>query len=252
MEAPMTTPKVFISYSHDSDEHKVWVIKLAEKLMAHGVEVLLDQWELGPGVDLAMFMERGLRDADRILMVCTPKYVAKAESGRGGVGYEKTIMTAEYMRQIDSKRVIPIIREAGAHPVPAFLGTKLYIDFSTAERAEYGFDELARELHGKPLYTKPALGAVPNFDTKPLAEPKLAEDPILKAMKAVINTYEETNNSLMSLGDVTDSARKLGLSRTYFDTLIAKLVKLGYIDLHHGFITLSDSGRAYALKNQLA
>lgn len=134
----MTTPKVFISYSHDTPEHKMWVMKLAQKLMDNGIEARLDMWELGPGDDIARFMERGLKEADRVLMVCTEKYVQKAEAGQGGAGYEKMIMTADYMKQVDSKRVIPIIRQNGTDHVPAFLGTKLYMDFSTDERAETG------------------------------------------------------------------------------------------------------------------
>ena len=94
----MITPKVFISYSHDTPEHKMWVMKLAQKLMDNGIEVMLDMWELGPGDDIARFMERGLMEADRILMVCG-EYVQKAEAGRGGVGYEKMIVTAGYMKR---------------------------------------------------------------------------------------------------------------------------------------------------------
>lgn len=248
----MATPKVFVSYSHDSPEHKMWVMKLAEKLFKHGVEVLLDAWELKPGVDISMFMERSLKEADRILMVCTPNYVKKAEEGKGGVGYEKTIMTAEYMRSVQSTRVIPIIREKGTTHVPAFLSTKMYLDFSTDEVAEFNFDELVRELHGKPLYVKPELGAVPNFDTKPAAEPKLAEDPVLKAMKALINAYEASNKDAIWKPQVVDAARQLGMSRTYFDTIFAQLEELGYVHVSSGFAYLTDAGRAYALENKLA
>ncbi|WP_413540926.1 SEFIR domain-containing protein, partial [Chromobacterium subtsugae] len=38
--AMTTSPKVFISYSHDSDEHKEWVYKIACKLIESGVETL--------------------------------------------------------------------------------------------------------------------------------------------------------------------------------------------------------------------
>ncbi len=44
-------PKVFISYSHDSDEHKKWVLNLATKLRRHGVDAILDQWDLRIGQD---------------------------------------------------------------------------------------------------------------------------------------------------------------------------------------------------------
>src|SRR5258708_6519779 len=40
---PTPPPKVFLSYSHDSETHKDWVLKLATRLIANGVDVLLDQ-----------------------------------------------------------------------------------------------------------------------------------------------------------------------------------------------------------------
>ena len=43
-------PRVFVSYSHDSQAHKDWVLKLATRLLANGVEVILDQWDLRLGV----------------------------------------------------------------------------------------------------------------------------------------------------------------------------------------------------------
>ena len=49
-------PKVFISYSHDSPEHKRWVLELSKKLRNNGVDVILDQWDLSPGDNLTQFM----------------------------------------------------------------------------------------------------------------------------------------------------------------------------------------------------
>ena len=41
----MENPTVFISYSHDNDAHKAWVLKLATDLRSHGVNAILDQWD---------------------------------------------------------------------------------------------------------------------------------------------------------------------------------------------------------------
>jgi hypothetical protein len=92
------TPRVFLSYSHDSEAHRVWMRQLAERLQHGGVEVTLDQWDLRPGGDVVFFMEMGIRDADRVLMVCTANYVAKAEERKGGAGYEGMIVTGHVAR----------------------------------------------------------------------------------------------------------------------------------------------------------
>ena len=39
-------PKVFISYSWEDDEHKIWVKELADKLISDGIDATVDQYEL--------------------------------------------------------------------------------------------------------------------------------------------------------------------------------------------------------------
>src|SRR5688572_4070871 len=106
----MKPPVVFISYAHESDAHKRWVLKLATDLRARGIDASLDQWDLAPGQDVAAYMASGITAADRVLLVCTDEYVGKAEVGEGGVGYERLIVTAELVADIDTKKFIPVVR----------------------------------------------------------------------------------------------------------------------------------------------
>src|SRR5215510_10033132 len=122
-------PRAFISYSHDDHEHKAWVLKLATDLRNAGVDATLDQWDLRPGQDVAHFMEQNVSDADRVILVCSESYVEKANSGSGGVGYEKMIVTREITANIATQKFLPIIRRNPAKATPVFLGTRLYIDF---------------------------------------------------------------------------------------------------------------------------
>lgn len=39
----MPAPKVFISYSHDSQQRKDWALRLATSMRAHGIDAVLDQ-----------------------------------------------------------------------------------------------------------------------------------------------------------------------------------------------------------------
>ena len=64
-------PNIFISYSHDSPEHKKWTAKFASELVDNGVDVILDQWDLVFGDDIPKFMEKSVSEADRVLMICT-------------------------------------------------------------------------------------------------------------------------------------------------------------------------------------
>ena len=77
--------------------HMDWIRGLSEKLQQNGIEVLLDQWDVHPGTDLPGYMEAALRNANHVLLICTPTFADKTNSGQGGVGYEKTPDPTEYL-----------------------------------------------------------------------------------------------------------------------------------------------------------
>jgi TIR domain len=159
----MSTPKVFISYSHDSEAHKAWVLQLANDLVTNGIDVVLDQWNLVPGQDVSLFMQRGIANADRVLLVCSEKYVEKADGGSGGVGYERLIVTGEVVQSIDTIKFVPIIRNNSktGNVIPVFLGPRLYLDFRTDLQYKTRLEELVREIHGAPALVRPPLGVSP-------------------------------------------------------------------------------------------
>ena len=155
----METPKVFASYSHDSNEHKQWVLELCTKLVENGVDVFLDQWDLGAGDDLTLFVENGVRDSNRVLVICTDTYVRKANAGEGGVGYERLIVTAQLARDLGTNKFIPIIRQSSAvEKTPTFLATRLYVDFTDDSQFDEKFNELLHEIYDVPITQKPPLG----------------------------------------------------------------------------------------------
>ncbi|WP_321822661.1 MULTISPECIES: toll/interleukin-1 receptor domain-containing protein [unclassified Burkholderia] len=154
-------PKVFLSYSHDDDNHKGWVLHLANQLVVNGVDVILDQWDLGLGQDLASFMEHSLSGSQRVLAICTDNYNKKANSGIGGVGYEKSILTAELLQNQNTNKFIPLVRGATGNKVPTCLGSRFYIDFSDDSQFQSKLDELLREILDSPKAKKPAIGKNP-------------------------------------------------------------------------------------------
>ncbi len=156
----MAAPLVFISYSHDSLDHKTWVLKLATDLRGNGIDVTLDQWDLCPGQDMVVFMEHGITKSDRVILVCSDNYLKKAEGGSGGVGYERLIASAEVVSDARTKKFVPILRglSNATRRIPSFLGSRLYVDFSADREYEVKLDELSRELLGTPKLTKPPLG----------------------------------------------------------------------------------------------
>lgn len=158
----MDAPRVFISYSHDSLEHKAWVLKLATDLRTAGVDAVLDQWDLAPGQDTVAFMTDGITGSSRVILVCTDVYVRKAETGVGGVGYERLIVTSELVERIDTKKFLPVVRaNASSRKTPVFLGPRLYVDMSDDEEYATRLEQVVREIHGAPSVVKPPLGKNP-------------------------------------------------------------------------------------------
>jgi hypothetical protein len=156
------SPIAFISYSRDDDAHVRWVYRLATELVEKGIDVLLDLWDLHPGDDVAEYMENCVAKSHRVLVVCTPNYVKKANEGTGGVGYEKTIITGEIVRNVGTNKFIPVLRASqGSQLLPRCLSSRLYIDFRNDREYTEGLLKLLRELHGFPEFQKPPIGRSP-------------------------------------------------------------------------------------------
>ena len=190
-------PIVFVSYSYDSEELSDWVLQLATRLRSDGVDTILDRWKLSPGQDLAVFMEEGLSSSHRVLCICSQAYVDKADAGRGGVGYEKQIITAELLADLNQDRVIPVIRNnPQTQKLPRFLGSRLYIDFEEDNLYESKYEELLRALLDEPLLPVPELGKSPFETTREYAEQRFipgSETYVSPAPKGIV-TFDYSNN----------------------------------------------------------
>lgn len=163
----MENPKVFISYSWHPEENKIRVQRLAERLMQDGVNVILDIWDLKHGHDKYVFMEQMVKDPDikKVLVICNEDYALKADARKGGVGTESTIMSSDIYSLAEQTKFIPILMEwkNGEACLPTFLKSRMYIDMSSNETYELGYDQLLRDIYSKPLLRKPALGKMPSY-----------------------------------------------------------------------------------------
>jgi hypothetical protein len=132
-------PTCFISYSWDNDAHKKWVRELANDIERFGIKVKLDQKDELEISDLAQYMEESIRLSDLIILVCTPQYKKKADSGKSGVGYEKCIITGEILTNASHRtKFLPIIRNGSpSESLPSFIATHLWYDF----RDDCNYDE---------------------------------------------------------------------------------------------------------------
>lgn len=172
-------PKIFISYSWESDEHKDWVRLLSERLTQNGVNVRLDQWHIVPGQSLTQFMEIEVQTCEFVLVVCTKEYCRKSLARSGGVGYEQQIITGNIVGGKPREHFIPLIRDGEFDPgpecsIPAqFMGIYA-IDMRDGADSDQSNEFLLRAIYRQPVATPPAIGPRPAFAA--LAQPEIVRD----------------------------------------------------------------------------
>jgi hypothetical protein len=156
---------VFISYSWDNEEHKKWVLNLANKLCLDGINVILDRYYLKPGTNLPHFVEDNLSKADRVIIIFTRNYKLKADKRTGGVGYEYSIVNVElYKNQTSNEKFIPILREGTIEEsIPTFMQQFIHIDTRNDENFDNSYNDLIREIYNEPEIQKPTIGEKPVF-----------------------------------------------------------------------------------------
>ncbi len=111
---------VFISYSHDSEEHRGKVLALSERLRADGLETRLDRYVNGsPAEGWPRWMLDRLAEADAVLVVCTETYYRRFRGhevpGIGkGVDWEGQLITQElYDARSATLKLVPVMLEGG-------------------------------------------------------------------------------------------------------------------------------------------
>jgi class 3 adenylate cyclase len=173
-------PRVFISYSHDSEAHKAAVRRLADRLRTEGgCDCWIDQYENDdPGMRWPDWMRREITKADKVLLIFTAEYRRRFEgdpSVAGGLGgkWEGAIVTHQIYESggMQNKfRAILLRDQDGKHDtscVSADIGgyTRYLPDNPD------GFEALVRWLHSEKTITPPPV-QVRQKPTTPTAVPK--------------------------------------------------------------------------------
>jgi len=239
-------PRVFISYSHETAAHKRWVLELATTLRLRGIDIVLDQWDLKPGDDLPHFMETELNHCDYVIMVCSEEYVKKANAGSGGVGYEKMIITSEYLQKITNSKIIPIVRQSASPVLPTFLKSKVYVNFSNDLDVEYSLDELQRTILEAPLFEKPEIGANPFLPISG-AVPDRTADGLKAAMTVVSAAFEKSGSDDLKISSMLPHTN---MHRLKLQRYMSEAVSSGYLSKSSiGYYKVTDAGYDYMINH---
>ncbi len=165
MEVKSDPPIVFISFSHDSDEHRMKVAGLGASLITSGCDCRIDLFK-NTDEDWPTWMSNQLLSADVLLCVTTETYhkrfrgIELAEVGKG-VGYEapliRNLMFDNKFRNI---RIFPVFfNPSDKKFIP--LELKGFDFFELTGRA--GYERLLRKIFDRPEFVKPEIGDLPEL-----------------------------------------------------------------------------------------
>lgn len=205
--AVATTPKLFISYSWTTPEHKSWVLKLAEDLTDSGVHVIIDEWDLREGQEANAFMEQMVSDptVTKVAMICDKAYVDKANGRKGGVGTETQIITPQIMNSHQQTKYVAVVTEhdeQGKPIVPVYFGSRIFLDFTDPSDHAVAFEKLVRWIFDKPVNTRPALGKAPAFLAANEGTARLATSPLQR--RAIDGLKNSKPHALPALREFLD------------------------------------------------
>jgi predicted RNA-binding protein with RPS1 domain len=151
--------RVFVSYSHDSDEHRQRVLEFSQLLRDQGIDAVIDQYEQSPPEGWPKWTDRMIREATFVLVVCTANYHDRfagleIEGVGRGVRWE-SLLTSQHIYRADSRntKFIPIVFDGSdCQYVPTPLqGATLY-------QFPAEFEKLFRHLTSQPRVVKRPLG----------------------------------------------------------------------------------------------
>jgi hypothetical protein len=157
-------PRVFLSCAWEDGEYWVWARRLATRLRQDGINARLDAWHCRDRT-IPEFMNSEARAADKVLIVCSPRYREKVHAMEDGdrmtgSGWEAMLVGATVFTGLAERAKIVVCLAQGewTSAAPDFLVGLPYFDLGAPER----FEDQYRELDGSwkpPIIRKVKWGA---------------------------------------------------------------------------------------------
>ncbi|GHF49832.1 hypothetical protein FHX82_003807 [Amycolatopsis bartoniae] len=165
--ADRDAPRVFVTYAHDSAEHKAQVLRFATFLRSRiGLDVRLDQWDDHRRRDWSLWAIEQLNEADFIVVVASPDYRSRADGtappdeGRGSQ-FESAIIRNNLTRNLsrETERVLPVVLPGcSVDDIPTFLNAYSTTRYEISEISPEAVEPLLAAITGHGQYPMPERG----------------------------------------------------------------------------------------------
>jgi hypothetical protein len=204
IDSTVIPPKVFISYSHDSEKHQQHILDLADRLREGGIDCIIDQYVDSPSDGWPRWTISQIEGAEFVLAVCTDQY-SRLFAGNGEAveeqkaGWQRAIITQSlYESQSNNTKFIPVALSSQdkAHIPIVLRGNTTYV-IDTAE----GYEQLYRRLTNQFETPIPALGAIRQLPRLERQQFFLSEDKQSDLKGEMLNASKRLLSWPNTLGD---------------------------------------------------
>lgn len=162
-------PKVFVSYAHESDEHKAQVLALATMLRDAGVDVVLDQWSDDTRQDWYAWAVREMTAADFVLVMASERYWVTGDGNGPSLEHRGLQSEAALLRELVYSdratwlpKVLPVLLPGHTvDQIPLFLQPHTASRYTVTSFDTAGTEELLRVVLRRPRHLLPEVSAQP-------------------------------------------------------------------------------------------
>jgi hypothetical protein len=163
---PGNHPKVFISYTHDSEEHRDAVLAFADFLVRQGIDVVLDRWATDRRRDWQAWMTRNITESDYVLVIASEGYRRMGDgTGPGHLnlgGQAEAALLRDRLqgdRAAWTAKILPVLLPGhGKDEIPHFLQPNAADWYEIPANTPEAAESLLRVLTRQPRDVPPALG----------------------------------------------------------------------------------------------
>jgi hypothetical protein len=161
--------KVFVSYTHESDNHKAQVLAFATFLRQAGIGAVLDVWSADARRDWYAWAIREMTEADFVLVVASPQYRMTGDGMDLTTGHRGTRSEAALLRELIYAeraawlpKILPVVLPGHTiDGIPLFLQPHTASRFHVTSFDVDGAEDLLRVLLRQPGHIAPDVAAAP-------------------------------------------------------------------------------------------
>jgi tetratricopeptide (TPR) repeat protein len=159
--------RVFVSYAHDSPQHRRLVLRFCSLLLKLGVDVRVDEWDTDLRRDWFLWMIDQFRNADFVIVVASPRYRA-AGDGTGAPEAHRGVQTESAVlrdflyldRATWTRKILPVILPGrSVDEIPLYLQPHCASHYHLPKINAAGAKELVKVLGRPPGPPAPGIPA---------------------------------------------------------------------------------------------